>query len=80
MNLCRKFHPNRTMEKCSKLGEIRERGELKKMQTSQMPSTNVSMQEVSSKSYKGKVFKNMGDSGEREFRKKNANITNAIPQ
>ena len=33
MNLCKKFHPNRTMGKCSKLGEISK----KKMQTTKIP-------------------------------------------
>ena len=51
-----KFHPNLTMGKCSKIGG-REGISKKKMQTSQMPSKNESMQEVPSKSDDGKVFK-----------------------
>ena len=56
------------MEKCSNIGgkifgkrEIRGRGEFrKKMYTSQIPSQNESMYEVSSKSDNGSVEKNRG--------------------
>ena len=69
MNLCKRFHPNSTMGKCSKIGgEFGGGGEFRKqIKTSQFPSQNKSIYEVSSKSDNGKGFKNRGKIRERNW-------------
>ena len=64
INLCSKFHPNRTMRKCSKSG-----GNFEKQ--FQMASKFYQTHQILSVSDNGKVFKPGGDL-------RNANVTNCI--